>query len=218
LTKNQAFSNQVTKQTKRTILQTIKQKKPKNAKELITLIKEKTALPQEEITRLLLELENENELHFTKKEIVPHLASNSYFRTTKALWYWVIIALSIATTLAVFTIPDSAYPIMYVRSVLGAIFVLLLPGYSLIKVLYPSQVPMKTSGGYMDNVERLALSFGLSLALVSITGLILNYTPWGVSLTPVTLSLLAFTIVFATAAVLREYQAKTQVVKEFTSP
>jgi uncharacterized membrane protein len=33
-------------------------------------------------------------------------------------------------------------------------------------------------------------------------------------LTPITLSLLALTVVFATAAVLREYQAKAQAVKK----
>ena len=65
----------------------------------------------------------------------------------------------------------------------------------------------------MDTIERVALSLGMSLALVPIVGLILNYTPWGIRLTPITLSLLALTIVFATAAILREYQAKPIVVK-----
>ena len=69
----------------------------------------------------------------------------------------------------------------------------------------------------MDTIERAVLSFGISLALVSIVGLILNYTPWGISLTPIALSLLALTIVFATAAVLREYQAKAQAVKSAPS-
>ncbi len=69
----------------------------------------------------------------------------------------------------------------------------------------------------MDTIERIALSFGMSLALVPIVGLILNYTPWGIRLTPITLSLLALTIVFATAAVLREYQAKAQAAKITTT-
>jgi uncharacterized membrane protein len=48
----------------------------------------------------------------------------------------------------------------------------------------------------------------MSLALTPIVGLILNYTPWGITLTPITLSLLALTTVFATAAILREHQSK----------
>jgi uncharacterized membrane protein len=53
----------------------------------------------------------------------------------------------------------------------------------------------------------------MSLALTPIVGLILNYTPWGIRLTQITLSLLALTVVFATAAVLREHQAKTAIAK-----
>jgi uncharacterized membrane protein len=48
----------------------------------------------------------------------------------------------------------------------------------------------------------------MSLALTPIVGLILNYTPWGIRLTPIVLSLLALTIVFATAAIIRGNQAK----------
>ena len=88
-----------------------------------------------------------------------------------------------------------------------------LPGYAFIKALFPTTVPFKTSSENLDNIERIALSIGMSLALVPIVGLILNYTPWGIRLTPITLSLLALTIVFGTAAVLREYQVKAQAGK-----
>lgn len=111
---------------------------------------------------------------------------------------------------AVFTIPENAHPLTYLRIALGAIFVLFLPGYALIKTLFPSKVPFPTSSENMDNIERTALSIGMSLALTPIVGLILNYTPWGIRSTPVTLSLLALTVTFATAAILREYQTKTK--------
>jgi uncharacterized membrane protein len=132
-------------------------------------------------------------------------------------WYWTTIALAITTAIAVFTIPDTAYPIVYLRSTLGIIFVLFLPGFALIKALFPAKVPIKSSSENMDTIERVALSFGMSLALAPIAGLKLNYTPWGIRLTPITLSLLALTIVFATAAVLREYQAKAPAVKSAPS-
>jgi uncharacterized membrane protein len=54
----------------------------------------------------------------------------------------------------------------------------------------------------------------MSLALVPITGLLLNYTPWGIRLLPITLSLLALTLTLtltlATAALVREYQLKIE--------
>ena len=73
-------------------------------------------------------------------------------------------------------------------------------------------MPVKTTSENMDTIEHIALSFGMSLALVLIVGLILNYTPWGIRLTPITLSLLVLTIVFVTVAVLRENQPKIQAV------
>jgi hypothetical protein len=48
-------------------------------------------------------------------------------------------------------------------------------------------------------------------------GLILNYTPWGIRLAPVTLSLLALTLIFATAALFREYQTRTTQINPETS-
>lgn len=60
----------------------------------------------------------------------------------------------------------------------------------------------------IENIERSVLSIGTSLALVPITGLLLNYTAWGIKVTPVTLSLLALTIILATIALIREQEAK----------
>ena len=105
-------------------------------------------------------------------------------------------------------IPEDAYPIVYVRYVLGSVFVLWFPGYAFIKALFPTQVPIPLGTEGLDNIERAALSAGMSIALVPLTGLFLNYTPWGIRTTPVTLSLLALTLIFATVAIIREYKAR----------
>jgi len=74
-----------------------------------------------------------------------------------------------ATTATVFTISENASLIVYARYLLGSIFVLLLPGYTFIKALFPTKE--------LDEIERMALSIGMSLALVPITGLLLHHTP-----------------------------------------
>jgi uncharacterized membrane protein len=81
-----------------------------------------------------------------------------------------------------------------VRVVLGLPFVLFFPGYVLIAALYPRRTDL-------DGVERLALSLGLSLAVVPLIGLVLNYTPWGIRLTPLLISLALFIAVCSVAAV-----------------
>jgi uncharacterized membrane protein len=72
------------------------------------------------------------------------------------------------------------------RIVLGILFVLLFPGYTLIAVLFPRKTDL-------DSLTRLALSLGISLALVVIILLILNFTPWGIRLYPILISLFLFT-------------------------
>jgi len=56
-----------------------------------------------------------------------------------------------------------------VRIILGLHLVLFLPGYALIAALFPRK-------GDLDGIERIALSFGLSIAVVPLLGLALNYT------------------------------------------
>ena len=65
-----------------------------------------------------------------------------------------------------------------VRIILGLPLVLFLPGYSLIAALFAGKDDL-------DGIERVALSFGLSIAVVPLFGLALNYTPFGIRLTPV---------------------------------
>ncbi len=125
-----------------------------------------------------------------------------YLRLGQAYWYWATIILALVTALLVFIIPENAFPLAYLRYILGSIFVLWLPGYTFIKALFPRKE--------IDSMETVALSIGMSLALVSITGLLLNYTPWGIRLGPITLSLLALTCTLATAALIREHQITTK--------
>ena len=47
----------------------------------------------------------------------------------------------------------------------------------------------------IDGIERVALSFGLSIAIVPLIGLVLNFTPWGIRLAPIALSVTVFTFV-----------------------
>ncbi|HPC28222.1 MAG TPA: DUF1616 domain-containing protein, partial [Candidatus Methanomethylicus sp.] len=49
-----------------------------------------------------------------------------------------------------------------------------------------------------------ALSIGLSLALVPLTGLVLNYTPWGIRLDPIVVSLSLLTVGLALGAAVRK--------------
>ena len=182
------------------IIQTIKEKKPKNVKQLIKLTQEKLPSPEQEIINRILYLQETEKIHLKPDQTLTPEKLTNYLRSSQAYWYWITIILTLTTALLVFTIPENAFPLVYARYILGSIFVLWLPGYTLIKALFPEKE--------LDSIERAALSIGMSLALVPMIGLLLNYTPWGIRLTPITISLLAVTFTFATAAIIRDQQTK----------
>ena len=108
------------------------------------------------------------------------------------------------------------------RVPLGLVFVLFIPGYALIAALFPEQGESPTveddaelgAEGWLagrqrsgiDGIERVALSFGLSIAVVPLIGLALNFTPWGIRLAPIMVATSVFVLVMAAVATYRRWQ------------
>ena len=193
-------------QIERAILKIIGEKAPQNVRQLSAIAREELKISDKEIIKIILKLQSEGKITFKENTYIPPESLASYLRTGKALWYWTTMMAAALTAIIVFAIPENFYPWVYIRYILGIIFVIWLPGYSFIKALFPAQVPIKTSTEALDEIERIALSLGMSICLVPIVGLLLNYTPWGIRLTPIVLSLLALTIIFSTIAIIREHR------------
>ena len=87
-------------------------------------------------------------------------------------------------------------PSFVLRIILGLPFLLYFPGYSLILALFPKK-------DQIDGIERFALSFGLSIAVVPLIGLILNYTPLGITLESTLYSITGFIFIASIIASLR---------------
>ena len=85
------------------------------------------------------------------------------------------------------------------RIALGLAFVLFFPGYTLVAVAFPRK---RQLGG----IERTSLSFGLSIVVVPLIGLALNFTSWGISLNAVLFSVLFFVVLMAGIAWYRRRQ------------
>ncbi|MGB9023225.1 MAG: DUF1616 domain-containing protein [Candidatus Bathyarchaeia archaeon] len=112
------------------------------------------------------------------------------------------LTVSLGTLLVVYALPDD-FPLVVFRWVLGSVFVLFIPGYVAVEALFPK-------GRELDGIERLALSVGLSLALVPLVGLLLNYTPWGIRLDPIMISLTILTIGLALVAFARRFRLSVE--------
>jgi uncharacterized membrane protein len=108
-----------------------------------------------------------------------------------------------------------------VRIVVALIMALFVPGYALIAVLFPERGPSvseetpttpndtadttdaHSESGGIDVLERVVLSFGASIALVPLVGLVLNFTPWGLRLVPVLAGLTMLTVPLTVLAAVR---------------
>jgi uncharacterized membrane protein len=85
------------------------------------------------------------------------------------------------------------------RLIIGTIFVVFLPGYVLVISLWPTTEK--------EDLTRYGISFGLSIAIIPILGLILNFTPWGITLISILFTLTVFTLIFLCIAFIRRFQA-----------
>ena len=187
------------------------ERKPQSVQQLTALVKERLFFAGEErILESILKLQSQGTIKLESQPLPASLKLATYLKTNQALWYWVTMAVAAITVAIVFIIPEDFYPWSYLRNVLGIIFVLWLPGYTSIKALFPVRMPIETSTENLETIVRIALSIGMSIALVPIIGLLLYYTPWGLSVTPIVVSLLALTVILATVAIAREHQTKTK--------
>ncbi|MGA8904131.1 MAG: DUF1616 domain-containing protein [Candidatus Bathyarchaeia archaeon] len=125
----------------------------------------------------------------------------------KSLWFYASIIASVSSALAVYMIPPNS-PLLVLRWGLGLLFVLFLPGYVAIQALIPS--------AELDGLGRLALSVAVSIVLDMLSGLALNYTPWGIRLAPILLLLATLTICLAILGLVRQFEALRRGSRRFT--
>ncbi|MCL9818310.1 DUF1616 domain-containing protein [Natronocalculus amylovorans] len=138
-----------------------------------------------------------------------------------------VVVLTVSAVAAVFLPVINLTPI---RIFLGVPFVLFLPGYALIAALFPeagTSIDEEGDGSNgsngkdkngsnilpgafrlrtgIDGIERAALSFGTSIAVIFLIGLLLSFTPWGIRLVAVVLTVAGFTILTAAIASFRRW-------------
>ena len=103
----------------------------------------------------------------------------------------VLITIVTIATLGFFFVPRAnETPI---RPLFGLIFVLFTPGYVLIAALFPAKQAI-------NNIQRVALSFGFSIVVVPLTALCFNYSPFGIQLVPIAVALTSFIVICAVIA------------------
>jgi len=180
------------------IEETIQKRQPKTVEELTRIIQEERKdVTIEEVVSVIKELQENGRIALNVPVPVFHSFAGYLMAPYWSLSFWLIIAAISLTLVSIYVLPES-YPLVTLRWILGLIFVLFIPGYSFMEALFPGKREL-------DNIERLALSIGLSLALVPLTGLLLNFTPWGIRLDPIVAALCLMSLTFIFIGAYRKY-------------
>jgi uncharacterized membrane protein len=106
-----------------------------------------------------------------------------------------LLLVNLLTWLLVIVI--SFVPSSVVRIIIGVPVVLFFPGYALVLALFPRKEGL-------NGIERVGLGFGLSIGVVPLIGLVLNYAPWGIRLESMLYSITFFIFVMSIITWLRQ--------------
>jgi len=177
------------------MLRIVERSGEKSVEEIVETASRRLRVKRHEAARMLYRLKDLGYIRFIDPD--PPKSLIEYFVSSHVVWFWLLTS-SVAATCFLIYLAPRAPPFIYLRYIFGSLFVLYLPGAALIELLYPKPSDL-------SQLERLALSIGLSLALVPLVGLILNYTPWGIRLDPIFASLSILTLALAMGAVARKF-------------
>jgi hypothetical protein len=184
---------------------TIRTRHPKNVGELARLVKVGAVVDEDDFANELRALIREKTIELRHPSYQTKSILDYFSTISLSGWFWATMTLTVVAVLSIALIPDN-FPINLIRWFLGSAFVLYLPGYALIQALFPREKDF-------SDLERLLLSVGASLAAAPLVGLVVNYLPWGLRLTPITIALAIFVIFFALVAATRKYRT-LQAIKE----
>jgi hypothetical protein len=160
---------------------------------LVRDLSDELACKPDKIISEIIGLQTEKKILIT--EPAPYRRFPNYLLSPISIWFWEVVLATLASLGLVFASSGWA---LYFRFVLGGLMVLFLPGYSLVGLLYSKEDDL-------DYFTRITVSFALSLAMTTIVGLVLNFTPFGITLFAVASSLGALTIGLLLLTALRRY-------------
>ena len=160
---------------------------------LVSEISSELSYPKDRVVERIIGLSKIGRIKVVER--TPYKPILDYALSPYSLWFW---SAALATMFSLGLIQVTSGPALYLRYVFGALLILFLPGYSLIEFLYSKKADL-------DSLTRLALSIGLSIAIVPLVGLVLNYTPLGIRLYPIEISLVVITLLLLVLALRKKH-------------
>lgn len=144
-------------------------------------------------------LKHMNIKHMDKNLKAPEKESEEKQRGKPRHLPWDLILIFLLAILAMIAVFNPNLNESFIITILALPFFLFFPGYLLIYILFPKK-------DTLDDMERLLFSFGLSLIIAPIIGLLLNYTPFGIILIYILFALSIFTALMSIIAFIRRWK------------
>ncbi|SIS00663.1 DUF1616 domain-containing protein [Natronorubrum thiooxidans] len=122
----------------------------------------------------------------------------------------------VAVATLLLAVVDVASPV--VRAIVGFPLLFLAPGYAMVSVLFPRESPIEATDSTpligqtrdVTDVERAALAFGLSVALLPLLGLVIAALSWGFTTSTVVATVGGFVLVGVAIAAVRRARIPLQ--------
>jgi hypothetical protein len=179
------------------ILDILDTKEPNNVRELVELVQKQVDATPKTIEQEIKSLHKKGLVQLD--EPVSHKNFISFMSPKISRWFWIVLGLSALSFLSIVLLPETGPPLSYIRYIFAFILVAFLPGYCLTETMFPKQQTM-------DVIERTTFSIGLSFAITALSGLILSFTPFGLTLATTLPTLGSIVIALATVALIRKYK------------
>ncbi|HLI46828.1 MAG TPA: DUF1616 domain-containing protein [Geobacterales bacterium] len=165
---------------------------------LVDLVEETSrafSIPKYKVLRVLSRLVDEEKIYIQNPKIPNSFMQ--YLLSSYSQWFLLVVLADFMTLASIYLLPQT-FPVILIRYFFSGLFLLYLPGYTLIEALFPKKEDM-------GSIERFALSVSLSLAIAPLIGYIFNFTVWGIRLEPIATALTIWIMCFAILALMRKY-------------
>ena len=115
-------------------------------------------------------------------------------------WLEIVVGFIVLTLLVIYLIPNGSLsdsPLVVFRYIFAFVFIVFLPGYCLVDILFLGK-------NRLDLVEKFVLSVALSFGLTGLIGLFLGLSPVGLTFESITISLSATVLTLAIIAFIQK--------------
>ncbi len=185
----------MTEEEKNKIIDIVAKRQPGSMQDLVKTIIDETGYDKNKVRNIIINMIENNEIILKKMDKKTNY--KEYLLSYKLFWFWILMC-GVFSYIIILFASGTIIELNALKIILGGLMTLLFPGYALVRTLFIEDT--------ISAVERMALSIGLSIAITPMISFILNFSPLGISIYPITICLSFLTIILSILGSYRQYK------------